>query len=190
MDALRKAFSAAHPEAAIETIERAYTVAAHAHRAQLRKSGDPYITHPLAVAMIVIELGMSPEAVCAALLHDTVDDKAADTCTLSQLRDDFGEETAALVNEVCRLDDPKYAEEKLGYAEAAIRSNPDDVLMLQSLEAGALVIKLADRLHNMRTMRYLAPARQRLKSIQTLRVHAPLANIQPEYVNVLCGGVV
>ena len=179
MDALLKAFRAAHPMEDIELIECAYTVAAYAHRGQTRKSGDPFISHPIAVAMIVTELGMAPDIVCAALLHDTVDYDATHAFTLAQLREEFGEKIAALVEGVSELDriGHGHAEEKLRHVEAALKLNTDSVSMLQSPEVVVLVLKLADRLHNMRTMRYLPSGRQQLKSRETLRVHAPLAGL-------------
>ncbi|MGQ0776473.1 MAG: HD domain-containing protein [Pseudonocardiales bacterium] len=175
--ALLKAFRAAHPRADIQTIERAYTVAAHAHRGQLRKSGDPYISHPVAVAMIVTEFGMSPDVVCAALLHDTIEHDATHAYTLAQLREEFGEQISALVDGMSELDKSGHAEEKLRRVEAMLKLNTDSAAMLQSPEVGVLVLKLADRLHNMRTLRYLSPGKQQRKSRETLQVHVPLARL-------------
>lgn len=157
----------AHPGADIRPIERAYAVAARVHRGQRRKSGDPYITHPIAVATIVAELGMSPETVCAALLHDTVEDTPY---TLAQLREEFGEGIAALV-------DGASSPDECWQVVAAVKLNADCALVSQSRETGILVLKLADRLHNMRTVRYLPPNTQNLKSRQTLQVHAPVAHL-------------
>ncbi len=167
MTTLLKTVSVAHPGADLRSIERAYTVAAHAHHGQRRKSGDPYITHPISVATIVAELGMSPEIVCAALLHDTVEDTSY---TLAQLRAEFGEGTAALV-------DGASSPDECWQAVAAVKLNADCAPVSQSRETGILVLKLADRLHNMRTMRYLPPNKQKLKSRQTLQVHAPVAHL-------------
>ncbi|MGH3696522.1 MAG: HD domain-containing protein [Pseudonocardiaceae bacterium] len=169
MGMLLKTVAAVHPEADLQLIERAYTVAAHSHRGQLRKSGDPYITHPIAVATIVVELGISPELVCAALLHDTIEDTPY---TLVQLREEFGEAIATLVNGASTLD-----ESQLDQAVAAVELNTDPVSICQSHEVGALVLKLADRLHNMRTMHFLPPDTQKSKSRQTLLVHAPVAQL-------------
>ncbi|MDQ4032817.1 MAG: HD domain-containing protein [Actinomycetota bacterium] len=179
MDALLKAVRAAHPAADIELVERAYTVAAYTHRGQTRKSGDPYISHPIAVAMIVTELGMASEVVCAALLHDTVDCDATHMCTLAQLREEFGEKIAALVDGVSELDKlgHGHAEERLRHVEATLKLNTNSAPMSQSPEAMVLILKLADRLHNMRTMCYVAPDTQQVKSRETLRVHAPLAGL-------------
>jgi hypothetical protein len=167
MAALLKSVSAAHPGADLRPIERAYTVAACAHHGQLRKSGDPYITHPIAVATIVAELGMNPETVCAALLHDTVEDTSYSP---AQLREEFGEEIAALVDGASTVDE-------LERVAAVIRLNPACAPLSQSRETEILVLKLADRLHNMRTMRYLPTSVQKLKSRHTLRVHAPVADL-------------
>jgi (p)ppGpp synthase/HD superfamily hydrolase len=169
MSRLRKIINAAHPDADLQLIERAYTVAAQSHRGQWRKSGDPYITHPIAVATIVAELGMSTELVCAALLHDTIEDTPY---TLTQLREEFGEAIAALVDEgSCSY------KLELAQVVAAASLNTDFAPMSQSHEVGVLALMLADRLHNMQTMRYLPPDIQKRKSRQTLLVHAPAAHL-------------
>ena len=107
LEPLIKTIRAHHPKADVRTVERAYEVAAHWHKDQKRKSGDPYITHPLAVATILAELGMNTETICAALLHDTVEDTAY---SLNELRSEFGEDVAALVDGVTKLDKVKYGE--------------------------------------------------------------------------------
>src|SRR5205823_4778516 len=107
LEPLIKTVRATHPKADIRLIERAYDSAAHWHRDQKRRSGDPYITHPLAVATILAELGMNTETICAALLHDTVEDPPY---TLTELRSDFGEDIATLVDGVTKLDKVKYGE--------------------------------------------------------------------------------
>lgn len=167
MSTLLKIVSAAHPGTDIRPIERAYAMAARSHRGQRRKSGDPYITHPIAVAKIVVGLGMGPETVCAALLHDTIEDTPY---TFAQLRAEFGEKIAELVEGV-------NSPGKLKQAEAVVRLNVDFAPISQSSETEVLVLKLADRLHNMRTMRYLPPSMQQLKSWETLTVYAPVAHL-------------
>jgi GTP pyrophosphokinase len=142
-------------------IERAYTVAAAWHRGQQRRSGDPFITHPVAVALILAELGMSPQVLCAALLHDVLE---CTPCTLAALRRDFGGEIADLVDKVTRLDKAHY--ESMTEAMTAAQSIGD---------SRVLMIKLADRLHNMRTLRYLTPAKQQQKSREALEGFARLA---------------
>jgi GTP diphosphokinase / guanosine-3',5'-bis(diphosphate) 3'-diphosphatase len=155
-----------HPKADIRQIERAYEVAAGLHAGQSRRSGDPYITHPLAVATILAELGMNHETICAALLHDTIEDTAY---TLDQLRQDFGDDIAALVDGVTKLD-------KVKYGDAAQAETVRKMVVAMSRDIRVLVIKLADRLHNMRTLRYLPRPKQEQKSREVLEIFAPLAH--------------
>jgi GTP diphosphokinase / guanosine-3',5'-bis(diphosphate) 3'-diphosphatase len=166
LEPLIKTVRNTHPKADIRVIERAYGVAAHWHRNQQRKSGDPYITHPLAVATILAELGMNHETLCAALLHDTIEDTPY---TLAELRSEFGEEIAALVDGVTKLD-------KVKYGESAEAETVRKMVVAMSRDIRVLVIKLADRLHNMRTLRYLARDKQERKSRETLEIFAPLAH--------------
>ena len=155
-----------HPKADLALLERAYRKAEEAHRGQLRRSGDPYITHPLAVATILAELGMTPPTLCAALLHDTVEDTAY---TLAQITEDFGSEIASLVDGVTKLD-------KVTYGDTAQSATIRKMIVAMSKDIRVLVIKLADRLHNMRTLRYLKTATQRRKATETLDIYAPLAH--------------
>jgi GTP pyrophosphokinase len=166
LEPLIKTARATHPKADIRLIERAYEVAAKCHADQSRKSGDPYITHPLAVATILAELGMNHETLCAALLHDTIEDT---TYTLDELQRDFGDDIAALVDGVTKLD-------KVKYGEAAQAETVRKMVVAMSRDIRVLVIKLADRLHNMRTLRYLARPKQEQKSRETLEIYAPLAH--------------
>jgi GTP diphosphokinase / guanosine-3',5'-bis(diphosphate) 3'-diphosphatase len=166
LEPLIKTVRATHPKADIRLIERAYESAAYWHRDQKRRSGDPYITHPLAVATILAELGMNTETICAALLHDTVEDTPY---TLTELRGEFGEDIAALVDGVTKLD-------KVKYGEAAEAETVRKMVVAMSRDIRVLVIKLADRLHNMRTMRYLPRDKQERKSRETLEIFAPLAH--------------
>jgi GTP diphosphokinase / guanosine-3',5'-bis(diphosphate) 3'-diphosphatase len=155
-----------HPKADVRLIERAYEVAAGLHAGQSRRSGDPYITHPLAVATILAELGMPHDTICAALLHDTVEDTQY---TIGQLREEFGEDIAALVDGVTKLD-------KVKYGDAAEAETVRKMVVAMSRDIRVLVIKLADRLHNMRTLRYLPRAKQEQKSREVLEIFAPLAH--------------
>jgi hypothetical protein len=139
----------AWPAVDIRLVERAYHVAAYWHRGQQRMSGDPYITHSVAVAAIVARLGMDHEVVCAALLHDVVEDTP---CTLDELRAEFGDTISELVHGLMTYDPAE------GGADTRV-----------------LTLKLADRLHNMRTARFLPEDTQRRKSAETLEVFAPLA---------------
>src|SRR5215469_1659103 len=166
LEPLTKTVRATHPKADIRLIERAYEVAAHWHAGQKRLSGDPYITHPLAVATILAELGMNHETICAALLHDTVEDTAY---TLVELRREFGDDVAALVDGVTKLD-------KVKYGEAAAAETVRKMIVAMSRDIRVLVIKLADRLHNMRTIRYLPRDKQERKSREVLEIFAPLAH--------------
>jgi GTP diphosphokinase / guanosine-3',5'-bis(diphosphate) 3'-diphosphatase len=166
LEPLIKTVRATHPKADIRLIERAYGVAAQWHSGQKRKSGDPYITHPLAVATILAELGMNHETLCAALLHDTVEDTAY---TLAELRREFGDDIAALVDGVTKLD-------KVKYGEAAEAETVRKMVVAMSRDIRVLVIKLADRLHNMRTLRYLPREKQERKSREVLEIFAPLAH--------------
>jgi guanosine-3',5'-bis(diphosphate) 3'-pyrophosphohydrolase len=166
LEPLMKTIRATHPKADVRTVERAYDVAAYWHRDQKRKSGDPYITHPLAVATILAELGMNTDTLCAALLHDTVEDTPY---TLVELRGEFGEDVAALVDGVTKLD-------KVKYGDSAEAETVRKMVVAMSRDIRVLVIKLADRLHNMRTLRYLSREKQERKSRETLEIFAPLAH--------------
>ncbi|GAA3746224.1 RelA/SpoT family protein [Salinactinospora qingdaonensis] len=166
LEPLVKTVRATHPKVDVRLIERAYEVAAYYHRDQKRKSGDPYITHPLAVATILAELGMQESTLAAALLHDTVEDTEY---TLDMLRSDFGEEIAELVDGVTKLD-------KVKYGEATQAETVRKMVVAMSRDIKVLVIKLCDRLHNMRTLRYLPQAKREKKARETLEIFAPLAH--------------
>ena len=155
-----------HPKADTTVIERAYAVAERAHEGQMRKSGDAYITHPLAVTTILAELGMTPPTLAAALLHDTVEDTDYD---LSQLERDFGAEIAALVDGVTKLD-------KVTYGAAAQAETVRKMVIAMARDIRVLVIKLADRLHNARTWRYVSRESAQRKAKETLEIYAPLAH--------------
>ncbi|CDR05152.1 RelA/SpoT family protein [Streptomyces iranensis] len=152
--------------ATLRQIERAYQVAERWHRGQKRKSGDPYITHPLAVTTILAELGMDPATLMAGLLHDTVEDTEYG---LDTLRRDFGDQVALLVDGVTKLD-------KVKFGEAAQAETVRKMVVAMARDPRVLVIKLADRLHNMRTMRYLKREKQEKKARETLEIYAPLAH--------------
>jgi GTP diphosphokinase / guanosine-3',5'-bis(diphosphate) 3'-diphosphatase len=166
LDPLIKTVRATHPKADVRLVERAYDKAAYWHREQKRLSGDPYITHPLAVATILAELGMNTDTICAALLHDTVEDTPY---TLTELRGEFGEDIAALVDGVTKLD-------KVKYGESAEAETVRKMVVAMSRDIRVLVIKLADRLHNMRTLRYLQREKQERKAREVLEIYAPLAH--------------
>ncbi len=155
-----------HPKADGELLDRAYATAERLHEGVFRKSGEPYITHPLAVATIAAEIGMDTTTLVAALLHDTVEDT---DYSLDDLTRDFGEEVARLVDGVTKLD-------KVALGAAAEAETIRKMIVAMSQDPRVLVIKVADRLHNMRTMRFLPPEKQAKKARQTLDVIAPLAH--------------
>ena len=155
-----------HPKSDTREIERAYVVAERCHREQKRKSGDPYILHPVAVATILAELGMTAPTLCAALLHDTVEDTSY---TLHALAREFGDEVAALVDGVTKLD-------KVKYGQATQAETVRKMVVAMARDIRVLVIKLADRLHNMRTLQYVSPASAERTSRETLEIYAPLAH--------------
>jgi GTP pyrophosphokinase len=166
LEPLLSTVRSAHPKADLSIIERAYAVAEKAHQGQLRKSGDPYITHPLAVTSILAELGMTPDTLAAALLHDTVEDTPY---SLESLTSDFGDEIAMLVDGVTKLD-------KVTYGEAAQAETVRKMVVAMARDIRVLVIKLADRLHNARTWRYVSEESAQRKARETLEIYAPLAH--------------
>ncbi|HEX3829570.1 MAG TPA: bifunctional (p)ppGpp synthetase/guanosine-3',5'-bis(diphosphate) 3'-pyrophosphohydrolase [Sporichthyaceae bacterium] len=166
LEPLYRSVRTTHPKADLRIIERAYETAEECHRGQLRRSGEPYITHPLAVATILADLGMEPPTLCAALLHDTVEDT---DYTLDTVRVDFGAEIAGLVDGVTKLD-------KVTYGDAAQAETVRKMVIAMARDIRVLVIKLADRLHNMRTLRYMPPAKQDRIAKETLEIYAPLAH--------------
>ena len=155
-----------HPETDVAEMERAFKVARSAHEGQVRKSGDAYITHPVAVAMILAELGLDSETIIAALLHDTIEDTSY---SLKQLKADFGDEIASLVDGVTKLD-------KLIYGPTAEAETVRKMVVAMSRDIRVLVIKLADRLHNARTWRYVSTESAERKARETLDIYAPLAH--------------
>jgi guanosine-3',5'-bis(diphosphate) 3'-pyrophosphohydrolase len=166
VDRLVKTVRMHHPKADLVIIERAYSVAEKAHRGQLRKSGEPYITHPVAVAQILADLGIGSKTIAAALLHDTVEDT---DYTLAMLQNDFGDEITMLVDGVTKLD-------KLKYGDSAQAETVRKMVVAMSKDIRVLVIKLADRLHNARTWGFVESASATRKATETLEIYAPLAH--------------
>jgi GTP diphosphokinase / guanosine-3',5'-bis(diphosphate) 3'-diphosphatase len=166
LDPLFRIVRANHPKADLNLIARAYKVAERCHRGQVRISGDAYITHPLSVTTILAELGMTEPTLCAALLHDTVEDSSY---TLTQLAHDFGDEIALLVDGCTKL-------EKIKYGDSAKAETIRKMILAMSRDIRVLVIKLADRLHNMRTLNHLRPDKQSRIASETLQIFAPLAH--------------
>ncbi|MCG7444195.1 RelA/SpoT family protein [Dermabacter vaginalis] len=155
-----------HPDADLALVYRAYEVAECWHRPQFRKSGEPYITHPIAVATILAGMGSPPDVLAAALLHDTVEDT---DYTLEELTDDFGEVIAVMVDGVTKLD-------KVRYGEAAQAETVRKMIIAMSRDIRVLLIKLADRLHNARTWKYVSSSSAERKAKETLEIYAPLAH--------------
>ena len=155
-----------HPDANVALIERAFEVARTAHIGQTRKSGEEYITHPVAVTQILAELGLNEITLVASLLHDTVEDTPY---SLDQLRADFGEEIVALVDGVTKLD-------KLTYGPTAEAETVRKMVIAMSRDIRVLVIKLADRLHNARTWQFVSNESALRKARETLDIYAPLAH--------------
>jgi len=155
-----------HPKADLRPVQRAYEIAEQAHEGQRRRSGDPYITHPLAVSTLLAELGMDTTTLVAALLHDTVEDTAT---TLASVREEFGDDVAYLVDGVTKLD-------KVQFGDAAEAETLRKMVVAMARDPRVLVIKLADRLHNMRTLRFVPQEKQERISKQTLEIYAPLAH--------------
>jgi guanosine-3',5'-bis(diphosphate) 3'-pyrophosphohydrolase len=166
LEPLFRSVRANHPKADLALLERAYVTAERMHGTQTRKSGDPYITHPLAVTTILADIGMTESTLAAALLHDTVEDTPY---TLDQVRQDFGDEVAQLVDGVTKLD-------KVKYGDSAQAETIRKMIVAMSRDIRVLVIKLADRLHNMRTLRYVKQETQERVARETLDIYAPLAH--------------
>ena len=153
-------------KAEVALLEKAFTTAETAHTGQLRKSGDPYITHPVAVAEILAELGLDIPTIAAALLHDTVEDTPY---SLAEVKRDFGDEVAGLVDGVTKLD-------KLSYGPNAEAETVRKMVVAMSRDIRVLVIKLCDRLHNARTWQYVSIESAQRKARETIDIYAPLAN--------------
>ncbi|MGA1457805.1 MAG: RelA/SpoT family protein [Aquiluna sp.] len=155
-----------HPRSDYQVVERAYRTAERFHEGQKRKSGEDYITHPLAVARILADLGSGPATIAAALLHDTVEDT---DYSIDQLRGDYGEEIALLVDGVTKLD-------KMQFGDTAQAETMRKMVVAMSRDVRVLVIKLADRLHNARTWGFVSPESAKRKAQETLEIYAPLAH--------------
>jgi GTP pyrophosphokinase len=155
-----------HPKADIGPLVRAFETADRLHSGQARKSGEPYITHPVEVAQILAELGMGVPTLTAALLHDTVEDT---DYSLDDVRAEFGEEVALLGDGVTKLD-------RVTYGESSQAETVRKMVLAMARDIRVLLVKLADRLHNMRTLQFLPPEKQQKKARETLEIYAPLAH--------------
>ncbi|ODA90422.1 GTP pyrophosphokinase [Leifsonia xyli subsp. xyli] len=166
VDTLIRTVRTHDPKADLSLIERAYAVAEGAHSGQKRRSGEPYITHPVAVAQIIADLGVGAKTIAAALLHDTVEDT---DYTLDEVRDQFGGEIAMLVDGVTKLD-------KVKYGDSAQAETVRKMIVAMSKDIRVLIVKLADRLHNARTWGFVPAANAARKATETLEIYAPLAH--------------
>ena len=167
---LRNSAAAQFNEKELETLDKAFLLAKQHHSGQKRSSGEPYIIHPIAVAKIVLDYGMDCPSVTAAILHDTVEDT---DLTLDEIKAEFGEETASLVDGLTKLGkvplDIKDKEEQQA-------ENVRKMLLAMSEDIRVIIIKLADRLHNIRTLNFVAPQKRRDKALETLEIYAPIAH--------------
>ena len=157
-----------HPSADFSQIERAYTVARDAHQDQRRKSGEPYIIHPICVAIILAELELDKETIIAGLLHDVVEDTVL---TSEELTDMFGAEVSLLVDGVTKLTQLNYSDDKIELQAENLRK----MFLAMAKDIRVILIKLADRLHNMRTLEYMKPEKQKIKARETMDIYAPIA---------------
>ena len=152
----------------LERIKAAYTMARQAHEGQMRSSGDPYISHPIEVAIILVGLGMDSDTIIGGILHDVVEDTSI---TLEDIQKRFGGDVADLVDGVTKLANIPYSSRAEQQAE-----NVRKMLLAMAKDVRVVIIKLADRLHNMRTLDYRTPEKQRVKSLETMEIYAPLAH--------------
>ena len=157
-----------HPSTDISMIEKAYQVASKAHEGQVRKSGEPYIIHPICVAIILADLELDKESIVAGLLHDVVEDTPMTTEDLAKL---FGDEVALLVDGVTKLGQLSYSADKVDEQAENLRK----MFLAMAKDIRVILIKLADRLHNMRTLKYMKPEKQKEKARETMDIYAPIA---------------
>ena len=157
-----------HPSDDITLIEKAYKVASEAHKDQFRRSGEPYIIHPLCVSLILAELQLDKESIAAGLLHDVVEDTAL---TIEDLEREFGSDVALIVDGVTKLEKLQYNEDKLEFQADNLRK----MFLAMAKDIRVIMVKLADRLHNMRTLKHMSPEKQKEIARETMDIYAPLA---------------
>lgn len=158
-----------HPSTDISMIEKAYRIAGEAHKDQKRKSGEPYIIHPLCVAIILAELEMDKETIVAGILHDVVEDTVM---TAEEIAEEFSPEVALLVEGVTKLTKLNFSQDKMELQAENLRK----MFLAMAKDIRVIIIKLADRLHNLRTMQYQSPQKQIEKSRETMDIYAPIAH--------------
>ena len=157
-----------HPSTDVSMVEKAYRIAKNAHEGQCRKSGEPYIIHPLWVAIILADLEMDKETIVAGMLHDVVEDTVM---TEEGIKEEFGEEVALLVDGVTKLGQLSYSSDKLEVQAENLRK----MFLAMAKDIRVIIIKLADRLHNMRTLQFMRPEKQKEKAKETMDIYAPIA---------------
>ena len=158
-----------HPSDDISMIEKAYEVAKTAHKDQKRKSGEPYIIHPLCVAIILADLELDKETIAAGIMHDVVEDTEV---TYDDIKKEFGEEVANLVDGVTKLTQISWHKDKIEIQAENLRK----MFLAMAKDIRVILIKLADRLHNMRTLQYMKPEKQKEKARETMDIYAPIAD--------------
>ena len=167
-DELIRSIKKYHPSTDISMIEKAYKIAYTAHKGQVRKSGEPYIIHPLCVAIILADLELDKETIVAGILHDVVEDTVM---TGEELRKEFGEEVELLVDGVTKLGQLNYSADKVEVQAENLRK----MFLAMAKDIRVILIKLADRLHNMRTLQYMKESKQKEKARETMDIYAPIA---------------
>jgi len=166
LERIKRSLRQHNARADVGLVDRAYAIAKRAHEGQLRRSGEPYITHPLAVAEVLVDLGIGPVTIAAALLHDTVEDT---DYTLDDVRREFGDEVALLVDGVTKLD-------KIKLGDDAEAETVRKMIIAMSRDIRVILIKLADRLHNARTWGFVPTESAERKAKETLEIYVPLAH--------------
>ena len=157
-----------HPSTDISMIDKAFQIANNAHKGQVRKSGEPYIIHPLCVAIILADLELDKETIVAGLLHDVVEDTVM---TSEEIREEFNAEVELLVDGVTKLGQLNYSADKVEVQAENLRK----MFLAMAKDIRVILIKLADRLHNMRTLKYMPPHKQKEKARETMDIYAPIA---------------
>ena len=168
-DILIESIKKYHPSDDLSMVRKAYEIARAAHEGQLRKSGEPYIVHPLSVAIILAQLELDKESIIAGILHDVVEDTVM---TMDEMKQTFGEEVALLVDGVTKLTQLSWSADKVEIQAENLRK----MFLAMAKDIRVILIKLADRLHNMRTLKYMKPEKQKEKARETMEIYAPIAD--------------